>query len=415
MSARRWLLDLSPLRDSRAFRYAYAARTATVLVTGMLMVANSIEVYDLSGSSLAVALLNAAMAVPMAVGLLAGGVLADRVDRRTLMLRARLAYVPGIVIFLLNALLPQPMLWPMYLAALMCGAATGISMPAMMAVIPALVGRERLAAAAALSGLSLQLGGIIGPALAGVLLAGPGLVVCYAIVLAGVLLTPLLLSALPPLPPSGPKRGAGPSAWAEALGWLRGNVMLRRLLWVDFAAMVLATPLALLPQWGSQVLAAGPEATGLLYAAPAAGALVAGLGSGWTRQVARPGLVVIGAVLLWGLAVLSLALGSHLAWALGSLAVMGAADTVSKILRAALVQRHTPDALLGRMSSVWMMQSTLGPALGNLQIGLVARLWSPPAALLLGGAACLVAVGAIAAASPALRRTTLHHSSEERA
>jgi len=415
MSARRWLLDISPLRDSRAFRYAYAARTATVLVTGMLMVANSIQVYDLSGSSLAVALLNAAMAVPMALGLLAGGVLADRIDRRTLMLRARLAYVPGIVIFLANALLPQPMLWPMYLAALMCGAATGISMPAMMAVIPALVGRERLAAAAALSGLSLQLGGIIGPALAGVLLAGPGLVVCYAIVLAGVLLTPLLLSALPSLPPSGPKRGSGPSAWAEALHWLRGNTMLRRLLWVDFVAMVLATPLALLPQWGSEVLAAGPEATGLLYSAPAVGALVAGLSSGWTRQVARPGLLVIGAVLVWGLAVLSLALGTHLAWALCSLAVMGAADTVSKILRAALVQRHTPDALLGRMSSVWMMQSTLGPAIGNLQIGLVARLWSPPAALLLGGAACLVAVGAIAAASPALRRTTLHQPPQENA
>src|SRR5690606_30518032 len=111
--------------------------------------------------------------------------------------------------------------------------------------------------------------------------------------------------------------------------------------------------------WSDQILGRGPEATGMLYAAPAIGAMITALTSGWTRTVARPGLIVAIAIMLWGVAIAMLALGNTLWWALISLAVMGAADTVSKILRMALVQHHTPDALLGRVSSLWMMQGSL--------------------------------------------------------
>src|SRR5690606_28292447 len=171
MSINRFLLDVSPLRDSKPFRYAYAARTTSVLVTGMLLVAASIQLYELTGSSIAVAFLNAFMAIPMVIALIIGGVLSDRMDRRQLMLWSRSVYVLSVVIFLINALLPTAHVWPIYLAAAIAGAAGGISVPAMMAVTPALVGRDRLAAAAALSGLSMQIGGIIGPALAGMLIA----------------------------------------------------------------------------------------------------------------------------------------------------------------------------------------------------------------------------------------------------
>ena len=125
------LIDTSPLRDSRPFRYAYAARTATVLVTGMLLVAASVQVYGLSASSVAVAALNLLMALPMGVALIIGGVLADRFDRRILMIRSRSIYVLSTLIFLLNSLQPQPQLWPIYLAAIIGGAASGISIPAM--------------------------------------------------------------------------------------------------------------------------------------------------------------------------------------------------------------------------------------------------------------------------------------------
>lgn len=408
MTRKAFFIDISPLRDSAAFRYAYAARAATVLVTGMLMVAASLQLFALTGSSLAVATFNVAMAVPMVLALMLGGVLSDRRDRRELMLWSRTAYAVGVVMFFVNALFAESSVVVIYLAGVISGASAGISVPAMMSATPALVGRERLASAAALSGLAMQIGGIIGPALAGVLIAGPGLVFCYGVVLVGVCITPFLLYRLPPLPP--PATAASVRARAsfmEGLHYIRDSKLLRNLLLIDLAAVVLATPLALLPEWGTMVLGGGPEAAGLLYAAPGVGATLAALSSGWTRTLVAPGRVLIGAVILWGVAIIALALGATLWWAMAALVVMGAADTVSKILRAALMQRHTPDALLGRVSSLWMMQTSIGPAIGNVQVGFVARLLSAPAALLIGGTACVAAVGLIAACSPALRGASL--------
>ncbi|MGB6102586.1 MAG: MFS transporter, partial [Pusillimonas sp.] len=140
MQLAKLLIDISPLRESRAFRYAYAARTATVLVTGMLLVAASIQLYELTASSVAVAALNVSLAVPMALALIVGGVLSDRLDRRKLMLWSRSVYIISVLLFLVNALLPQPLAWPIYVAAVIGGAAGGISVPAMMSATPALVG-----------------------------------------------------------------------------------------------------------------------------------------------------------------------------------------------------------------------------------------------------------------------------------
>ncbi len=403
------LIDITPLRESRAFRYAYAARTATVLVTGMLLVAASIQLYDLTASSVAVAALNVSMAVPMGAALIIGGVLSDRYDRRSLMLWSRSVYVASTLLFLLNALLPQPMAWPIYAAAIIGGAASGISVPAMISATPALVGRQHLAAAAALSGLSMQIGGVVGPLLAGALIAGAGLVFCYAIVLAGVVATPLLLRALPPLPPLAPAGGA-PSkqgmfhSFIEGFKYMLATPLLRGLLLIDLAAVVFATPLALLPEWGDVVLGLGAEATGALYSAPAAGAVLAAVGSGWTRSQQRPGRIVIGAVLVWGLSIVLLSASTTLYASFLALAFMGAADTISKMMRMALVQKHTPDHLLGRMSSLWMTQSSLGTAAGNMQMGLVSRWFSPSVALLIGGSACFLVGGAYALTSNSLKR-----------
>ncbi len=393
MSVSRFLLDISPLRESRAFRYAYFARAATVLVTGMLMVAASIQLYDLTQSSVAVAFLNVSMATPMVIALIIGGVLSDRMDRRSLMVWSRSVYIISVVLFLANTLLPDPRVWLIYVAAAIGGAAGGISVPAMMAATPALVGRDKLAAAAALSGLAMQLGGIIGPALAGLLISGPGLIFCYVIVLCGVIVTPLLLRALPSLPPQNGNRPPQQplQALQDGLRFVAGNPLLRALLLIDLAALILATPLALLPEWGDTILGMGAKATGYLYAAPAVGATLAALSSGWCRQVARPGAAIVAAVLVWGLAVAALALHASLIWALLCLAVMGAADTISKILRMALVQKHTPDHLLGRVSSLWMTQYSLGQALGNMQMGYLSRLLQPALAVTVGGLACAAA------------------------
>ncbi|MGO3745808.1 MAG: MFS transporter, partial [Alcaligenes aquatilis] len=132
MSVRRFFLDISPLIESRAFRFAYFARAATVLVTGMLMVAASVQLYDLTKSSVAVAFLNVSMATPMVLALIAGGVLSDRMDRRSLMVWSRSVYILSVLLFLINTLLPNPQVWLIYVAAAIGGAAGGISVPAMM-------------------------------------------------------------------------------------------------------------------------------------------------------------------------------------------------------------------------------------------------------------------------------------------
>ncbi|MCQ9617593.1 enterobactin transporter EntS [Paenalcaligenes niemegkensis] len=405
MQLKNFIIDVTPLRESRAFRYAYAARTASVLVTGMMLVAASIQLYDLSKSSLSVALLNVFMAVPMVIALLVGGVLSDRIDRRKLMMWSRSVYIISVLLFLINALMATPSVTTIYIAAMVGGAASGISIPAMMSATPALVGRQHLASAAALSGLSLQLGGVLGPLLAGALIAGPGLVVCYVIVLAGVMLTPFLLSALPPLPPKGgnEKATTAGQAFIEGFRYMLSTPLLRNLLLIDLAAVFFATPLALLPEWGDVVLGQGATVTGALYAAPAIGAAITALSSGWIRSVQRPGITIIAAVFIWGLAVVSLSLSTHLYPSMLALAIMGSADTISKMLRMTLVQRHTPDHLLGRMSALWMTQSSIGTAAGNLQMGTMSRWFSPSIALLVGGCACSLSAGLFASSSNALK------------
>lgn len=401
------LIDLSPLKESRAFRYAYAARTATVLVTGMLLVASSIQLYGLTQSSVAVAMLNLLLAVPMGIALIIGGVLADRMDRKTLMIRSRSVYVLSTLIFLGNSMMPEPAVWPIYVAAIIGGSASGISIPAMMSATPALVGKEKLVAAAALSGLAMHLGSVFGPLLAGVLINGPGLVACYAVVLLGVAITPLLLRALPPLPPL-PRRPAGAADrhsqatspadakpgilhdFTEGVRYMLDTPLLRNLLLIDLAAVFFATPLALLPEWGTQVLAQGAQATGALYSAPAVGAVIMALASGWTRAHPQPGRLVIAAVITWGAAILALSMTRNLYLSMAALAVMGAADTLSKMMRMALVQKNTPNHLLGRMSSLWMTQSSLGTAAGNMQMGIVSRFFGPATAFFVGGSLCLL-------------------------
>ena len=411
MSLSRFIIDISPLRESRAFRYAYAARTASVLVTGMMLVAASIQLYELSQSSVAVALLSVSMAVPMVIALLIGGVLSDRIDRRKLMMWSRSVYVLSVLLFLINTLLSTPSIALIYIAAMIGGAASGISIPAMMSATPALVGKQHLASAAALSGLSMQLGGVLGPLLAGALIASPGgLVMCYSIVLVGVLTTPFLLSALPALPPRGGdgKPSSAIHAFAEGFHYMLRTPLLRNLLLIDLVAVVFATPLALLPEWGDVVLGQGASVTGALYAAPAIGAALTALSSGWIRSLKRPGITIIGAVLVWGLAIIALSQSTHLYPSMIALAIMGSADTLSKMLRMTLVQRHTPDHLLGRMSALWMTQSSIGTAAGNLQMGSMAKWFSPSLALFVGGCACTLSAGLFASRHNALKTVNGH-------
>ncbi|MFF7244747.1 enterobactin transporter EntS [Embleya sp. NPDC008237] len=407
-------VDVTPLRANRDFRLLFTATALSMLGTALTSVAASIQVYDLGNSSLHVGLVNLVIGVSLCVGLLAGGVLADRTDRRRLILATRAGSAVVVLALAGNALAPEPQLWFVYLAAIAAGIAGGLGAPALMAVTPALAGREHLAAAGALLTLTTQFGAMVGPSLAGLIAAGPGVAVCYLIDAAGFVLGAALLWRLPHLHPRPDEEDTDTDhaaaqhpvrAILDGLRHVRANRVIRGLMLVDLAAVVLAMPYALFPEMGNEVFDGGPTAVGLLYTAPAVGAFLGALASGWIGRVRRPGVTLIVVAALWGAAIAAFGLSRHLWLGLLLLALAGGADTISEILRRALLQQHTPDRLQGRVGSLWLAQATAGPATGNALSGGVARLLGPGTTLVAGGVACVAAVLAVAGALPALRAT----------
>jgi ENTS family enterobactin (siderophore) exporter len=347
----------------------------------------------------------------MTLSMLVGAVLADRRDKRKLMLWARTAHLAAVGVLLANAAQDQPELWPIYLAGTVAGAAAGAGMPAFMAATPALVGRAHLAAAAALGSLASQASSVIGPALAGLLMTRWGAFGCYCAVAAGSVATPLLLARLPSMsaPRDGRQRGKRTALGAlpDAFSYAFASQIIAGLALVDVAATLFATPFAALPQFGVTALAGDARTIGLMFSAPAVGAFFGALASGWTGRLERPGQTLILAVCGWGLAVFALGFAPGVSFALACLFAMGFADTISEVLRGSLLQLHTPDQMLGRLSSLWLIQATLTPALGNVAVGALAEARSARLSFVIGGLTCLLATFAIAFCLPAFRRLTL--------
>ncbi|GAA4961112.1 MFS transporter [Yinghuangia aomiensis] len=433
--------DVAPLRESREFRLLFAASALSMLGTALTSVAASLQVYDIGGSSLHVGMVNVVIAVSLCIGLLTGGVVADRADRRAVILSTRAGAAVVVLALAGNALMDRPQLWMIYLLAVAAGLVNGLGAPALMAVTPALVGRKHLAAAGALLTLTTQFGAMVGPTVAGIVAAGPGVATCYLLDAGGFAVGAVLLWRLPELrperrleesagtpadtaAPGAPETGAADAGKAEeaaghplrdiadGLRHLRGQPVIRALMLVDLFAVLLAMPYALFPQIGERVFDGGPMTVGLLYSAPSVGAFLGAATSGWTGRVLRPGTALAAAAAGWGLAVAAFGASGVLWLALPLLAVAGYADTISEILRRALIQTYTPDHLQGRVGSLWLAQATAAPSAGNALAGLGTRLVAPGTVLLAGGAACAAVVGAVTAGSPELRNATLRSEHE---
>ncbi|MUL43440.1 enterobactin transporter EntS [Streptomonospora sp. PA3] len=411
MKARDAFIDLTPLRASRAFRVVFTARLISVFGLGFALVALPLQVYSATGSSVLVAVVSAVNGVSVFGGTLVGGVLADRFPRRTLIVAGRAAAALAFTGLALNAL------WAHGGAAgfaviCACAALNGFvgtfSTVALQAAVPGLLPRERLPAAGALLALTGQLGSIAAPALSGAVIALWGFPAVFAITAAVCAVTTGLVLRLPPLPPgSGPSGGDRRSMAADAVEGMRFAARHRTvgpLLLLGFVQLLFATPYVLIPEFTDTVLHAGETAAGLLYSASALGAVLASLSSGWTRTVRRSGALLLGAVAGCGAASAAFGASGQLAVAVAALAVLGFAEIVEEILRFALLQSHTPDALRGRVNSVWSAQNTVGGSLGALALGALAPLIGAGAAVVTGGAATVVLVAAIAAAAPGLRR-----------
>ncbi|SCL25243.1 MFS transporter [Micromonospora inyonensis] len=401
MRVREFGLDLSPLWGGSRLVWVLAARLLALLGIGLTSVAVVVQVYALTGSSFQVAAVSLALGAGLLVGLLAGGVLADGRERRSLILLGSGWAVVTFGALAVNAAADRPRVWLIYLLGALFGVTEGIAESALTAVVPSLVPTDQLPATGALVTVTTTVGAIAGPLLGGLLLAGPGLATTYALAALGAAgAVPLLarLGALPPEAPGeagAPPEKAGAATWwpalREGLAFVRRSRIVAAVLVVDLCGALFATPTALFPQFAERVFAAGPGVVGVLSAAPAAGAALASVLSGWTARLRRPGRVLLGVVGVYGLVTIGFGASPVLGLALVFLAVGGAVDTVSEILRRTLLMQHTAAHLQGRVGSLWLAQAMTAPALGGVLLGLGAGLLGPSVAVAAGGTLCVIA------------------------
>ena len=416
-------MDLSPLRGATDFRWLLCSRTVTLLGTEASAVALLVQAKQLTGSAFAVGLLGVAELVPLVVFGLYGGVLADRLDRTRLLRWGEAGLGLLAALLLVNALLPDPAVWPLYLLAAAMTTVSALQRPSFDAAVPRTVPRDQLPGAAALLGVSGNTSMIIGTALGGALAAGPGPQLVYGWDTASFVVSLVLLSRVRPLPaPRGEHRGQLPATAGEGepppapppglvqglrgalagFNYARKRPELLGSYLADLAAMTLAYPAALFPFLAVQLHA--PWSVGLMFAAPSVGALAASVLSGWAGRVHRHGLAIALAAAGWGLAVTAFGFAPDVSLALACLLVAGAADEISGIFRSTLWNQTVPDHLRGRLAGVEMLSYSIGPSAGQLRAGGVASLTSPRVAAWSGGALCVGAVGLVCLALPGFTR-----------
>src|SRR5919109_311845 len=407
--ARALAVDVSPLRESVAFRALWGGQIVSLVGTHMRLVAVPFQVFAITKSSAAVGLLGLAEVVPLILFSIAGGTLADSIDRRRIMGVAQVLLAADSAVLAALTLAGRPSLPWIYGLVALAGALAAVDQPARTAMIPSLVSSEHIPAAMALRQVVFQTTHIAGPALGGLLIAALGgvgwLYVIDAATFAAALVT---LRWVPPAKPRPSRARAAepraPGAIREGLSYAFRTPLISSILVIDLVAMIFGMPRAVFPALAEETFRAGAFGLGLLYAAPAGGALASALITGWVNRIRRNGIAILIAVAIWGAAITlaGLSLFSFpltLAW----LAVAGAADVVSAVFRGTMLIEATPDRLLGRVNALNLMVVAGGPRLGDVEAGVVAELVGAGPSVVIGGLASLLGTAGVAAGFRSLR------------
>jgi MFS family permease len=392
-------LDTRPLRRHRDFRLLWIGQGVSFLGSMVTYVAIPYQAYQLTHSSLVVGLLGLAELAPLLIAALAGGALADALDRRLMVRLTEGGLAVCSALLAANALRDHPAVWALFVISPAMAALDGLQRPSLDALAPRLVDRDELIAEGALTTLRMTVGMVAGPALGGILISSAGLPLTYAfdvVTFAGSLGALAMMRAVPPPPEAEPpslRRVLDGWAYARSRPELVGTYV------VDIVAMFFGMPNALFPAVAQSL--GGPKVLGLLYAAPAVGALTATATSGWTRHVRRHGAAVCLAAAGWGIGIVVFGVSSALPLALVGLFVAGFADTLSGLFRSAIWNRTIPDHLRGRLAGIEQVSYSTGPLLGNVESGVVASLAGVRASIISGGVLCVAGVGIAIAALPA--------------
>ena len=403
---RRLLADLTPLRESAAFRRLWATATVSSVGGALTSFAVILQVYELTRSPFAVGAVGVAQAVPTLVVGLLGGPVIDAMDRRTLVLVTSSCLAAVSAAFAAQAFAGLRLVWPLYALVAVQSALSAVDRPARSTFVPNLLPASQLAAGLALNRLSFQIVLTAGPALAGLITAAPhlGLRACYLIDAVSFTAALYGLARLPPMRPRAGAARPSPGAVAEGIGFIRRSKVLAGAFLADLNATVFGLPVALFPAINAERFGGDPRTLGLLTAAIGVGGLVSAAFSGPVGHVWRQGRGMLVAVAVWGAAFAGFAVAPGLWLTLTLLGVAGAADTFTVVFRGAIVAAVTPDELRGRVMAADYVVGAGGGQLGNLEAGALGSLTSPVISALAGGLVTIAGAIVIGLALPAFTR-----------
>jgi MFS family permease len=379
------MASVPPVLRHRDFNLYWLGVVLSQVGTRGAVAANLYQVYTLTGSTLQVGGVGAAQAVALLVLSPLGGVYADRLDRRRLLQVTQfLALLVSVGLAVLTAS-GHARAWHVFASVLLTTAAATFDQPARQALIPAMVPREQLPEAIALLNPSRELAILVGPALAGLLIAasGPAAVYWFDAATYSLLVVLLGLLRIPRLVAGGHRSVL--QSLRDGAGYVRRRPLIWQLMMLDLSATVFGAYRVLLPAFALGILHAGPRGYGLLSSAPSAGALLGSVLVFRLVRSRRSGRILLGATIGYGLVCVLFAHAGVLWLALLAALLLGLADALATTVRHAAVQLETPDELRGRVQGFYQMSSRGGPAIGDVNLGWLASLLGPVAALTLGG------------------------------
>ena len=395
-------IDISPLRKYPDFRRLWSAGLVSYFGSMITYVALPFQIKELTNSYIAVGLMGAVELIPLIVFGLYGGVLADKIDRRKMILYTEIAL--GLMTFSLfvNSQMAKPSLIWIYLVAGVFAALDGLQRPSADAILPRLVSHQDLPAASALMSLRWQTGVIMGPAIAGILLATSGTGTAYLVDVATFVISIVFVLRVKSVKQLEKNLAPTFKAMAEGIKYATSRKDLLGTYLVDLSAMFFAMPTALYPFWADQLNATW--ALGLFYAAGTIGSVIVTLTSGWIKNYHFHGRAVFLGALGWGVAITLAGISNSLFLILFFLALAGAADMVSALFRSAIWNQSIPDELRGRLAGIELLSYSVGPLGGQMRAGSFAAMTNLKTSVISGGLLCIGFVSIATAALPKFRK-----------
>jgi MFS family permease len=402
------MIHIPPALKHRGFALIWSGLIISMVGTQMQQWALFWHISQISKDPIAVSMMGGVRFLAVLAFSLIGGLVADRYNRRNILFLTQSSAMLVAVALGVLTYLGTIRLWHIYALTAIQAAAMAFDLPARQSLVPNLVPRDVLPSAFSLQSIAFSTGAIVGPALSGVVLGYLGQEAVYfinAVTFLAVIVALILMGNVPQSQ-SAVERGLR-AAWADirdGVSFIRNQPLILSTMILDFIATFFSSANTLLPYFAQNVLHVGEVAYGWLAAAQSIGAVTVGLVVSQFQSIRRQGILLLGSVVIFGAATILFGLSQWYGVVFGSLVLLGAADSISTIIRNTIRQLNTPDSLRGRMTSINQIFFMGGPQLGEIEAGAVAQFFGVPFAIITGGIGTILGVWLITSLWPALPR-----------